>query len=166
MKRSKYWVKLETNSSIISQKDQPENGCFKKTKQVKFSEKGTFFTYVCVSGSKKCSFFGKFCVHCFLETPVLRFALLAYYRRFLTFRVLSYEISFFKKYFSTPISNQIELIVERIIFVIETWCCLSMIWIFKFCKICWMVVFDTEKPYFLVADAFRAFPKRQKYKNQ
>ena len=38
-------------------------------------------TYVCVSGGKKCSFFGKFGVLCFLETPVLRFALLPYYRR-------------------------------------------------------------------------------------
>ena len=37
--------------------------------------------YVCVSGSKKCSFFGKLDVLCFLETPVLRFALLPYYRR-------------------------------------------------------------------------------------
>ena len=39
-------------------------------------------TFVCVSGGKKCSFFGKFGVLCFLETPVLRFALLPYYRRF------------------------------------------------------------------------------------
>ena len=31
-------------------------------------------TYVCVSGGKKYSFFGKFGVLCFLETPVLRFA--------------------------------------------------------------------------------------------
>ena len=40
-------------------------------------------TYMCVyvSGGKKCSFFGKFGVLCFLETPVLRFALLPYYRR-------------------------------------------------------------------------------------
>ena len=30
---------------------------------------------------KKCSFFGKFGVLCFLETPVLRFALLPYYWR-------------------------------------------------------------------------------------
>ena len=30
---------------------------------------------------KKCSFFGKFGGLCFLETPVLRFALLLYYRR-------------------------------------------------------------------------------------
>ena len=38
-------------------------------------------TYVCVSGGKKCLFFGNFGVLCFLETPVLRFALLPYYRR-------------------------------------------------------------------------------------
>ena len=34
----------------------------------------------CVSGGKKCLFFGKFGVLCFLETPILRFALLPYYR--------------------------------------------------------------------------------------
>ena len=39
-------------------------------------------TYVCVSGGKKCLFFGKFDVLCFLETPVLRFVLLPYYRRY------------------------------------------------------------------------------------
>ena len=39
-------------------------------------------TNMCVSGGKKCSFFGKFGVLCFLETPVFRFALLPYYRRF------------------------------------------------------------------------------------
>ena len=38
-------------------------------------------TYVCVSGGKKCSFFGKIGVLCFLKTPVLRFALLLYYRQ-------------------------------------------------------------------------------------
>ena len=32
-------------------------------------------------GGKKRSFFGKFSVPCFLETLVLRFALLSYYRR-------------------------------------------------------------------------------------
>ena len=35
-------------------------------------------TYGCVSGGKKCSFFEKFGVLCFLETPVLRFVLLPY----------------------------------------------------------------------------------------
>ena len=34
-----------------------------------------------VSGGKKCSFLKKFGVLCFFETPVLRFALLPYYRR-------------------------------------------------------------------------------------
>ena len=37
---------------------------------------------VCVSGCKKCSFFGKFGVLCFFETPVLSFTLLPYYRRY------------------------------------------------------------------------------------
>ena len=37
--------------------------------------------YVCVSVAKECSFFGKFDVLCFLETPVLRLALLPCYRR-------------------------------------------------------------------------------------
>ena len=37
-----------------------------------------FKTSVCVSGGRKCSFFRKFSV---LEVPVLRFALLVYYRR-------------------------------------------------------------------------------------
>ena len=38
-------------------------------------------TYVCVSVGKKCSFLGTFDVLFFLETPVLRFALLPYYRQ-------------------------------------------------------------------------------------
>ena len=42
-------------------------------------QKGEFF--VCVSGGKKCSFLEKFGMLCFLETPVLRFALLPYYRQ-------------------------------------------------------------------------------------
>ena len=48
-----------------------------KTKHAKFSEKRA---YVCVSGDN-CSFFKKFGVLFFLETPVLRLALLVYYRR-------------------------------------------------------------------------------------
>ena len=70
-------------SSVTRQKGESQNGCFKKTKHAKFSEKRTFLTYVCVSGGKKCSFFGKFGMLCLLETPVLRFALLFYYRRVL-----------------------------------------------------------------------------------
>ena len=41
----------------------------------------TWITYVSISGDK-CSIFGKFGVLCFLETPVLRFAHLPYYRRY------------------------------------------------------------------------------------
>ena len=39
------------------------------------------YVYVCVSGGNKYSFYEKFGVLRFLETPVLRFALLPYYRR-------------------------------------------------------------------------------------
>ena len=45
-------------------------------------------SYVCVlgkGGGKKCSFFEKFAMFCFLVTSVLRFALLPYYRRDITF---------------------------------------------------------------------------------
>ena len=38
-------------------------------------------TYVCVSGGKKLSFFGKSGVLCFFVTPVLRFVLLPNYQR-------------------------------------------------------------------------------------
>ena len=34
--------------------------------------------YVCVSGGKKCSLFGKFDMPCFLDAPVLRFTLFAF----------------------------------------------------------------------------------------
>ena len=78
------WI-LSINSSVIRKKGKSQNGCFKKTKHVKFSEKRLFLTpwypHVCVSGGKKCSFFGKFGLLCFLKTPVLRFALLPYYWR-------------------------------------------------------------------------------------
>ena len=35
---------------------------------------------LCITGGKKCSFFGRFGLLCFLETPVLRFAFLHYYQ--------------------------------------------------------------------------------------
>ena len=71
-------------SPVIRQKSESQNGCFKKTKHAKFFEKGTFLTpwYPHVLEGKKCSFFGKFGVLCFLETPVLRFSVLPYYRWF------------------------------------------------------------------------------------
>ena len=66
-------------SSVIWQKGESQNGCFKKTKHAKFSEKKNMC--LCLSGGKKYSSFGKFGVFSFLETPVLRFALLPYYQR-------------------------------------------------------------------------------------
>ena len=46
-----------------------------------------------VSGSKKCLFYGKFNVLCFLETPVLKLALLPYYRRSVKFIYVKVLIS-------------------------------------------------------------------------
>ena len=59
-----------SKSSVTRQKSKFQNACFKKAKQVKFSEKRT----LCVSGGKKCPFFGKFRLLCFVEISVLRFA--------------------------------------------------------------------------------------------
>ena len=70
--------RIHHSTSVIRQKGESQNGCFKKTKHSTFSEK-TNISYA--SGSKKCSFSGKFDLLCFLETPVLIFALLPYYRR-------------------------------------------------------------------------------------
>ena len=62
-------------------------------------------TYICVSGGKKCSFFGKFSMLCFLETPVLRFALLPYYRR----KVLLFIITASSKSFSKIYTYEFQL---------------------------------------------------------
>ena len=73
---------LKTNSSAVRQKGKSQNRYYMKAKYAKFSEKQTFLTpsyahvRVRISGrSKKCSFFRKFGVFCFLITPVLRFTL-------------------------------------------------------------------------------------------
>ena len=63
-----------------------QNGCFKKQSTPNVSKSEHFLppdthTYVCVSTGKKCLFYGKFGELCFLETPILRFTLLPYYRR-------------------------------------------------------------------------------------
>ena len=53
-------------SSVTSQNDEFQNGCFKKTKYANFSEKRTFLNFWCAharvrirGGDKKLSFFGK-----------------------------------------------------------------------------------------------------------
>ena len=54
---------------------------------------------VCVSGGKKCLFFGNFDGLCFLETPVLRFPFLPYSRRCLVIysNYLSSPQNFYEK---------------------------------------------------------------------
>ena len=79
--------KFKQKWSLIRQKGESQNGCFKKTKHTKFSEKWNISyplirTHTCAyQGVRNVRFFGKFDVLCFLETPVFRFALLPYCRR-------------------------------------------------------------------------------------
>ena len=71
-------AKTPTNICKTSVLRKPRTPNFPKKEHFSPPDKNT---HVCVSGGKKCSFFGKFGVLYFLETPVLRFALLLYYRR-------------------------------------------------------------------------------------
>ena len=73
------YCEMRDISSVIRQKGESQNGCSKKQNTPNFPNTRT---YVCASGGKKCLFFGKFGVLCFLGTLVFRFALLPYYRRF------------------------------------------------------------------------------------
>ena len=61
---------------IISERVLRENKAYQIFRKTSISYFPDTLTYVCMSGGKKCSFFGKFGVLCFLVTPVLRFALL------------------------------------------------------------------------------------------
>ena len=75
----------ETNSSVKRQKEESQNEGNKKTRHAKFSKKNEhlLLPYTCtyVYQSKKCYFFGKIGVLCFLDISVLRFALLLYSRQ-------------------------------------------------------------------------------------
>ena len=57
--------RVKVLSSVIRQKGESQNECFKKAKHANISEKQTC---VCVSGGKKCLFFGNFGVLCFQNT--------------------------------------------------------------------------------------------------
>ena len=64
----------------IRQKCKSQNVCYKKTKYAKYSKHflpPDMHLHVCVSGVKKCLFFIKFGVLCFLVTLILRFFLIA-----------------------------------------------------------------------------------------
>ena len=74
---SKYWCYVYVGNKAkgrISKRVFREN----KARQI-FRKKERFLP----PDTHKCPFFGKFDVLCFFETPVLRFALLPYDRRFL-----------------------------------------------------------------------------------
>ena len=60
------------NSSVKRQNGESQNGRYKKTKHTKFYEERTFFTLRYAHGHG---------LLCFLATPVLRFAVLPYYRQ-------------------------------------------------------------------------------------
>ena len=64
----------------------------------------------------KCSFFGKFDVLCFLETPVLRFALLPYYRRLMASALSSYRpgLSRYSKKCLPPYMKSLNAIVVNL----------------------------------------------------
>ena len=71
---------------VIRQKGKFTTGVTRKQSTPNFPENEHFLapdtqTCVCISGGKKCLFFGKFDVIYFLVTFVLRFASLPYYRR-------------------------------------------------------------------------------------
>ena len=72
--------------SVIRQRANLKTGVSRKLSTLNFPKNEHFLspdthTYFSVSGGKKCSFFWKFDVLCFLEAPVLKFVLLSYYQR-------------------------------------------------------------------------------------
>ena len=75
----------KNNSLVIRQKGESQSGCFKKTKRAEFSKISISYpiirTRTCAYYGIRNGNFGKFGVLYFLETPVLRFAFLPYYRR-------------------------------------------------------------------------------------
>ena len=99
---------------VIMQKANLKTEVYKKTKHTRFLKKCTFFTtwyahelfykivnstvsffakkLACVSGGKKCSFFGKFGVLSFLVSFVLRFALWPYHTRWNCWMLLFQEV--------------------------------------------------------------------------
>ena len=64
-------------SSVIRQKVESQNGGDKKTKHTKYLKKQTHLTpwYAHIPVGKKCFFFRKFCVFCFLMTSFEKFPL-------------------------------------------------------------------------------------------
>ena len=64
---------------------------------------------MCVSGGKKCTFFGKLGAFCFLEKPVLIFALLPHYRRI----NINQNVTFLIRACKPPTSPDMKLVPSR-----------------------------------------------------
>ena len=81
-----------------------KTGVSRKQSKPNFAKNEHFLppdTLRCVSEGKKCSFFRKFGWLIFLETPVLRFALLPCYRQ----NIHCYLNTFLKLYLRVPLAN-------------------------------------------------------------
>ena len=81
------------------------------------SDENIWITYrkmcVCVSGVKKCSFFGKFSVLCFLITSVLRLSLLPYCRRIEVLLISDHAEADTKLIFHTGMSNEAKVVAAK-----------------------------------------------------
>ena len=112
-------------SSVIRQKGESQNDCFKKKQTTPNFPKNEHFlpldthTYVCVSGGKKCSFFRKFGLLCFLETPVFRFAILPHYRRYHQGHAWSFNTEPHIIWDIYPIQTVKQKITERYVLLID-----------------------------------------------
>ena len=105
------------NSSVMRQKGESQNGCFKKTKHVKFSEKRTFFTrwYAhdtsAYQGVKNVRFSEILTCFVFLKHPFWDSSYLPYYRRIVncaifqlfTMSLVILKIVFFSKIFEAVV---------------------------------------------------------------
>ena len=62
-------VRMKDTSSVIGQKGESQNGCFKKTKHVKFPEKRTFLTPCLYQGVRNVRFSENLTCFVFLKHP-------------------------------------------------------------------------------------------------
>ena len=94
-------MKVSSSSEIVvnKAKGRISKRVFEESKACQIFQKMNIFyppdTYVCVSGGKKCLFFGKFGVLCFLVTYVLRFTLFPYYQRMMVIVIWKGKITKF-----------------------------------------------------------------------
>ena len=91
------WIFERIYSNSLSLFIRQKGRISKRREQENKSRQIFWKTNIFYPGGKKCSFFRKFGVICFLVTSVLRFALLPYYRRF-TFTLLSMLLQWLRRF--------------------------------------------------------------------